>query len=118
MATAKRQLTNPSVQEPSETISVEKEGTPLGCTPREAKRLLREHNITRLGVGNEIAIDRAGFEAALSGQPDRNCMKAHRAIGAELALRTRAAQGLPAKISDPSVSASVVALVRSRDEAE
>ena len=117
MATAKRDLTNPPVQGPREAISLEQAWERLGCTRREVIRFLREHEISYLRVGDEMAIDAAEFEAALAGRTIRAVAgRDYRAIGGELARRTRSAQGLPAKVSDPSVIAKIVALVRSRDD--
>lgn len=118
MATAKQELTDLRVQGPHDTISLEQAWQRLGCTRREVTRFLGEHKVSYLRVGDKIAIDAAGFEAAMAGRSEARPAGSgpYKAIGVELARRTRSAQGLPAKISDPSVIAKVVSLVRSRDE--
>lgn len=117
MATAKRELTNPAVHGAVETISLEQAGMRLGCMGRDVMRFLRDHYVSYVQVGDEMAIDAAAFEAALAGRMTRAVAdRDYRAVGAELAQRTRSAQGLPSKVSDPSIIAKVVALVRSRDD--
>lgn len=109
MATAKRNLTNPPVQ--GHTLDMEEARSVLGTSERGVARFMREHKISYLKVGSEIAINKAEFEAALEilhGADDTGIREAAR----QLVERARAEQGLPPKINDPAVIGRVVALLQ------
>ena len=109
MATAKRNLTNPPVQ--GHTLAMDEACNLLGKSERGVTKFLREHNISHLKVGSEVAISQTEFLAALevvNGGGDTSIRQAAR----ELVARARAEQGLPPKINDPAVIGRVVALLQ------
>jgi len=111
MTTAKRDLTDPTVQGPRPTITLKEVWERLGCTRREVGRFLTEYQISYLKVGDELAIDATEFEAALevSGAAVESELAA---AARDLVRRARTAQGLPAKVTDPGTIARIVALLQ------
>jgi hypothetical protein len=110
MATAKKDLTGNRVQG-RPLIDLDEAWERLGSTRRDVSRFLTENSVSYLKVGDELAIDAVEFEAALrlrSVAFESDIASAAR----DLVRRARSAQGIPPKITEPSIISRIVALLQ------
>lgn len=108
MATAKRDLTDTQVQGPP----LNQRDARLADTTRgDATEPLRDRNISHNESDLHVGLNQAEIEAAPSR--DRGSANGKMAKAAqELVRRTRAEQGLPPRIEDPTVIARIIALLQ------
>lgn len=107
MATAKRDLTDTQVQGPP----LNQRDARLDTTRGDATESLRDRNISHNESDLHVSLNQAEIEAAPSR--DRGSANGKMAKAAqELVRRTRAEQGLPPRIEDPTVIARIIALLQ------